>query len=281
MGKIPFPDLVTGKKRRSSNPGAPRIRTFTARPAAGPAPALRTRSPGRRARRSKPPGEQPEGGAGNSRMARGGARRTATLALALRLLLGLGLGPEAAPSSTRPSHPAPGPSAGSCPPSNFQCRTSGLCVPLPWRCDSDLDCPDGSDEDECGIEPCVQEGQCPPPTSSPCSCDSDGECPGRICSPQPCPEGQLRCRLDGACIPHTWHCDGHPDCSDGSDEQGCGTPKVLQGGVTVWTPVTQENVRRLGNATTPSVGDKDSVQSGSIYGVMAAAVCLSVALQWC
>lgn len=40
-----------------------------------------------------------------------------------------------------------GPSAGSCLPTSFQCRTSGFCVPLIWRCDGDQDCPDGSDEE--------------------------------------------------------------------------------------------------------------------------------------
>lgn len=39
--------------------------------------------------------------------------------------------------------------AGSCPPTSFQCRTSGFCVPLTLRCDRDEDCPDGSDEEEC------------------------------------------------------------------------------------------------------------------------------------
>ena len=46
-----------------------------------------------------------------------------------------------------------GPSAGSCPPTDFQCRSDGRCVPLIWRCDVDQDCLDGSDEEECGEWP--------------------------------------------------------------------------------------------------------------------------------
>lgn len=250
-----------------------------------------------------------------------------------------------------------GPSAASCPPTNFQCRSDGRCVPLTWRCDVDKDCLDGSDEEECsewpcpgggackgwghreevlvegmwlsdralwggrglkgrrsgerwvcsgaelvgsggracreaspwkvelteagggafgmgetyrvdcsrkaglvggwavgstwallagclrpdspctpGTEPCAQDGQCKPPTGSPCSCDSIDDCPDGInknvlnCRHQPCPEGELRCPLGGSCIPRTWLCDGHPDCSDSSDELGCGVCLWGRGG---------------------------------------------------
>ncbi|XP_036703662.1 CD320 antigen isoform X2 [Balaenoptera musculus] len=215
-------------------------------------------------------------------MARGRAQRAAALGLALRVLLSFGLGLEAAPTSipTWSLTQAPGPSTASCPPTNFQCRSDGRCVPLTWRCDVDQDCVDGSDEEECSIEPCAQDGQCTPPTGSPCSCDSIDDCPDGInknvlnCGHQPCPEGELRCPLGGSCIPRTWLCDGHPDCSDSSDELGCGTKTLQEGSATsMGTPVTLESVTYLRNATVTSAGDRDSVQSGnrSAYGIIAAA----------
>ncbi|XP_012364993.1 CD320 antigen isoform X1 [Nomascus leucogenys] len=193
-------------------------------------------------------------------MARVGARRTGALGLALLLLLGLGLGLEAAatPLSTPTSARAAGPSSGSCPPTKFQCRTSGLCVPLTWRCDRDLDCSDGSDEEECRIEPCTQNGQCLPPSGLPCPCTGVSDCSGgtdkklRNCSRLACPAGELRCTLSDDCIPLTWRCDGHPDCPDSSDELGCGTNEILPEGdaTTMGSPVTLESVTSLGNATT-------------------------------
>uniref|UniRef100_A0A8C2PBN4 NADH:ubiquinone oxidoreductase subunit A7 n=1 Tax=Capra hircus TaxID=9925 RepID=A0A8C2PBN4_CAPHI len=207
----------------------------------------------------------------NGWVARGLSRRAAALGLGLRVLLGFGLCLETAPTPIQTWSPtqAPGPSAGSCPPTDFQCRSDGRCVPLIWRCDVDQDCLDGSDEEECGTEV---------PNVSPSPCDIMDDCPDRNksllnCGPQPCPKGELCCLLDGQCIPTTWLCDGHRDCSDYSDELGCGN-KTHQEGRTMstGTPATLENVTYLRNATVTTIEDWDSVQSGnrSAYGIIAA-----------
>nr|KAF6348005.1 CD320 molecule [Myotis myotis] len=257
-------------------------------------------------------------------MALGGAQRTAALGLTLQLLLGFVLGLEAAPTRSRAQtigkeassrlstalprlteskdcvadscrwawRAAEEPAvergvfggSGPCSPTGFQCRISGHYVPLLWHCDGEEDCPDGSDEEECKIEPCTQDGQCSPPEGSLCSCDSIDDCPDGIdkillnCSRQPCPAGELHCLLGSTCIPHTWLCDGHPDCPDSSDELGCGT-ETLQEGMSV-TPVTLESVTYFGNATATFDRNQDSVQSGnrSAYGIIAAAVVLSAGL---
>nr|XP_026267607.1 CD320 antigen [Urocitellus parryii] len=218
-------------------------------------------------------------------MTRGGARRIAALGLGLRLLLSLGLGLEAAPNParTRTSAQAPGPSAGSCQPTHFQCRSSGFCVPPTWRCDGDWDCSDGSDEEECRIEPCTQNGQCPPPPGLPCSCDNISGCSGdtykhlQNCSGQPCPADHLHCAQEDTCIPHTWRCDGHSDCMDSSDELGCETNKTFQGGSAItMTPGTLEIVTSLRNATDDSAGHQ--YRSPGVHGAVVAAAVLSASL---
>ncbi|XP_006869063.1 PREDICTED: CD320 antigen [Chrysochloris asiatica] len=242
-------------------------------------------------------------------MARAGARCTAAVGLALRLLLGLGLGLEAAatpawsltPTSAVPSLQAADPSTGSCPSASFQCRTGGVCVPFAWRCDRDRDCLDGSDEDECRIEPPGVEPS--PPTGC---LGGQGKSPHN-CSPRPCPAGELRCALGGACIPRTWRCDGHPDCPDSSDERGCaidylrliaGTPETLQGRDNL--DVTLESVSYVSSAEDQDLGQNNMVptvtlesvsyfssadgqdsgqsENQSALGVIAAAAVLSAAL---
>ncbi|XP_069857980.1 CD320 antigen [Dipodomys merriami] len=222
-------------------------------------------------------------------MARGGERRTVALGLVLRLLLGFGLGLEAAPTSVRTQTPiqAPGLGSGSCPSTSFQCGTNGYCVPLTWRCDGDRDCADGSDEEECRIEPCAQDGHCPPPSALPCSCDNLSGCPGGIRAPHNCSQGlcredELRCAATEACVPHTWLCDGHPDCPDASDELGCETSldtnETFQEGSTtpVATPVTLERITSLQNTTATLT--ENQAGSPSAYRVVVAAGVLSAIL---
>lgn len=71
-----------------------------------------------------------------------------------------------------------------CAPGEFQC-TSGRCVPATFRCDSENDCGDYSDETGCVNVTC---------SSSQFLCDN------------------------GRCIPATWKCDSENDCGDSSDE---------------------------------------------------------------
>ncbi|XP_075031458.1 CD320 antigen isoform X1 [Calonectris borealis] len=38
-----------------------------------------------------------------------------------------------------------------------------------------------------------------------------------------CRPDQFQCKPGATCFPWEWRCDGHPDCEDEGDEQGCGT----------------------------------------------------------
>ncbi|KHN83747.1 Very low-density lipoprotein receptor [Toxocara canis] len=70
----------------------------------------------------------------------------------------------------------------------FKCRTGGQCINKAWKCDGEMDCADGSDEQNCERRECTSEEK---------SCDM------------------------GTCLPKSKWCDGQEDCFDGSDERDC------------------------------------------------------------
>ena len=78
------------------------------------------------------------------------------------------------------------------------------CIPARWRCDGDVDCENGEDEHNCPSVTFSTVLPFPPSAYATCS------------------NTQFTC-TDFACIHQAWQCDGDVDCSDGSDEKGCGS----------------------------------------------------------
>ncbi|XP_060807225.1 prolow-density lipoprotein receptor-related protein 1 [Amyelois transitella] len=127
-----------------------------------------------------------------------------------------------------------------CPPDHYQCD-DGACVALSARCDGEQQCADASDERACAAPACAALGA----GARPCArggcflpawrCDGHADCPDgsdeHDCEPSTpidvtteeipagCAWDQFTCSRDPLeCIPLSWRCDGHADCSDGADE---------------------------------------------------------------
>ncbi|KAG1681877.1 putative vitellogenin receptor [Nymphon striatum] len=119
-----------------------------------------------------------------------------------------------------------------CSVTEFKCR-DGFCIHPLLVCDKDLDCPDGSDEDDtlCGDHGVCPEDQWECSESSTCirlsqHCDGkvdceEGEdeigCPGKNAEYSSCEHHEFKCDFH-ACIPDNWVCDKVADCEDESDE---------------------------------------------------------------
>ena len=94
-----------------------------------------------------------------------------------------------------------------CPPGQFVCAGSRVCLSDSARCDGQLQCADGSDEWNCTVSLAQHQHKEPG-----------------------CLEGDWTCK-NKICIPKELRCNGANDCMDNSDETDCGE---LWGNLWVW-----------------------------------------------
>ncbi|XP_043273195.1 mucin-12-like isoform X2 [Venturia canescens] len=130
-----------------------------------------------------------------------------------------------------PAPPLPNLMYSKCTTGQFQCangtsRDGAYCVSGSAKCDSERDCSDGSDEDNCEEEHCLNNFQC---KSGQCLarhlvCNGIKDCGDGSdeseCDKWSCNFDEFRCP-NGRCIPDLWRCDGRPDCEDHRDEYSC------------------------------------------------------------
>ncbi|KAK3104524.1 hypothetical protein FSP39_004009 [Pinctada imbricata] len=139
--------------------------------------------------------------------------------------------------SVGPVTPRPTLPSGPCNAGEAVCNDGVQCIPADYRCDGDIDCRDGSDEN------CPSVGVCEP-NEMKCNngrcvmkfwrCDGDNDCGdgsdelncGTRKPTDPCNPDEFQCTTINQCVPASYHCDNEIDCQDRSDEIGCAPPIV-------------------------------------------------------
>ncbi|XP_052251112.1 uncharacterized protein LOC127858179 [Dreissena polymorpha] len=135
------------------------------------------------------------------------------------------------------------------------------CIPIKQFCDSNPDCPNNADENNC-------------PRSISCPADGTKLCNGACIldsepclPPAPCEFPSFSCDQGKKCLPSNQIYDGIAQCADGKDEEGCaGKATINRGNFTLNSQRTQLTIPRAQKTDVMCVQCLVSNKYGNIFG---------------